>query len=249
MFQKLSWRRRSLLVMFIMFTSQATGVNGIVNYLLPIIAGLGFEGVKPLLIYGVYAIVGTSFVFVSCFTVDHYGRRRMFLIGFTALAVILLAEGLLQWKYMGTPNKAGNIGCLVFIHLFIVLYQLIDGPSFIWVSEILPTTIRAKGIGLSMFAYFVGFITFSAPGPTAFRNIKWGTYLVFMGLSLICWVMVYLWIPETKGLPIEEIGELFGDTVVVYLTKDRLGIVEEKEMGESIATEVVLVAEVGKSKV
>ena len=39
-----------------------------------------------------------------------------------ALAAILLAQRPLQWKYVGTSNKAGNVACMVFIYLFIVFY-------------------------------------------------------------------------------------------------------------------------------
>jgi hypothetical protein len=92
-------------------------------------------------------------------------------IGFPALALNLLAEALLQRAYLGSTNQAGLGAAVGFIFLFIVLFQFIDAPSFVWCSEIFPTTIRAKGIGLSMFAYFVGFITFSTPGALAFRNM------------------------------------------------------------------------------
>ena len=51
-------------------------------------------------------------------------------------------------------------------------------------------------------------------------------YLIYMGLCLVCWLLVYLWLPETRGLPLEEIGGLFGDPVVLHLTADGHGIVE-----------------------
>ena len=35
--------------------------------------------------------------------------------------------------------------------------------------------------------------------------------------------------PETSNLSLEEIGELFGDEVVVHLTKDGHGIVESEK--------------------
>ena len=68
-------------------------------------------------------------------------------------------------------------------------------------------------------------------------------YFLYMGLCIISTVIVYLYIPETKLLPVEEIGALFGDEVVVHLTDDGHGIVEE-QMELKLAGENVQVAEV-----
>ena len=125
----------------------------------------------PLVVYAIYAVVGTIAAFIAIFSIDRFGTRTLFLIGFPILALDMLAEALLQWKYLATQNKAGNGASVAIVFLFIVLFQFIDGPSFVWCSEIFPTTIRAKGIGLTMFAYFVGYVTFSAPGPLGFRNM------------------------------------------------------------------------------
>lgn len=160
----------------------------------------------------------------------------MFLIGYPVLAVILLIEAMLQRQYLGTGNRAGNIACVVFMNLYIVVFQLADSPTIIWVSEVLPLTIRAKGIGLAIFSMMAGFITFSAPGGLAFRNLQWGMFLIFAGLCVISAIIIYFFIPETKGLPVEEIGELFGDRVVVHLTRDGHGIVEK---AEEVRTEFV----------
>ncbi|OQV04558.1 hypothetical protein CLAIMM_09418 [Cladophialophora immunda] len=240
MFTKPSWRKRSLLVLFIMFASQATGVNGIANYLVRIFGTLGLKGVMPLLVYGIYSIVGTIAAFVACFTMDKFGRRRLFMIGFPALAINLLIEALLQRQYLGKKDEAGNGAAVACIFLFIILFQFIDAPSFVWCSEIFPTTIRAKGIGLSMFAYFVGFITFSTPGPLAFRNITWRMYLIFMALCIVCEVVVYLFVPETRGRPVEEMGALFGEEVVLHMTLDGRGLVEKTE---GVALEQIEVVE------
>ena len=225
--------------MFMMFASQTTGVTGISNYLIPIMSSLGFKGAFPLIIYAIYSSVGTIFVFIVTFTVDRVGRRRMFLIGYPLLAVVLLIEAVLQQQYLGTTNRAGQIAAVAVMHLYIVIFQTADSPTFIWISEVLPTTIRAKGIGLAVFSMMAGFITFSAPGGLAFRNIKWGMYLIFMGLSIIAAVVIYFWIPETKGLPVEEIGDLFGDVVVVHLTEDGQNIVEKAEGPSAECVEVV----------
>src|ERR1700759_1644207 len=82
-----------------------------------------------------------------------------------------------------------------------MVFQLADSPTIIWASEVLPTTIRAKGIGLSIFSMMTGFITFSAPGGLAFKNLQWGMFLIFAGLCVIAAIIIYFWIPEVSVLP------------------------------------------------
>jgi Sugar (and other) transporter len=53
-------------------------------------------------------------------------------------------------------------------------------------------------------------------------------YLLWMGLCIISAFIVYFFIPETARLPMEEIGALFGDQVVIHLTSDGHGILEDK---------------------
>lgn len=55
-------------------------------------------------------------------------------------------------------------------------------------------------------------------------------YFLYMGLCIISTIITYLYIPETKLVPMEELGSLFGDEVVVHLTSNGHGIVEEQEM-------------------
>lgn len=93
------------------------------------------------------------------------------MIGFPLIASALLIEALLQRSYLGTTNKAGNGASVAVIYLFIALYQMVDVPSFVWCAEIFPTTIRAKGMGIAIFSWFVGFITFATPGPQSFRTM------------------------------------------------------------------------------
>lgn len=54
-------------------------------------------------------------------------------------------------------------------------------------------------------------------------------FLIYSGFCVVSFVITYFYIPETKGLPVEEIGALFGDPVAVYLTADGEGIVEDKQ--------------------
>lgn len=54
-------------------------------------------------------------------------------------------------------------------------------------------------------------------------------YLVFVACNVVTIVLIYFFVPETSNLSLEEIGELFGDEVVVHLTQDGHGIMEEEK--------------------
>lgn len=52
-------------------------------------------------------------------------------------------------------------------------------------------------------------------------------YFIYAGLTVLSTIIVYFYVPETKQIPVEEIGALFGDEVVVHLTEGGHGIVEQ----------------------
>lgn len=128
----------------------------------------------PLLMYCIYIIAGTIPNIISVFIVDRLGRRTMLLLGFPLSGFCLLATALLQRKYVATGSAAGNGAALFFVFFFEFWYGLfIDPTQFVFAAEIFPTTIRAKGLGLSFFSYFVGALTYTESGATAFKNIGW----------------------------------------------------------------------------
>ena len=55
----------------------------------------------------------------------------------------------------------------------------------------------------------------------------WHMFLLCAGLSIPVAIIVYIYIPEAKGLPMKELGALFGDEVVVHMTTDGLEIMEQ----------------------
>ena len=46
---------------------------------------------------------------------------------------------------------------------------------------------------------------------TAFQKIGWKFYLIFILVPSCCLPIIVRYLPETKGLSLEEVGQLFGD--------------------------------------
>jgi hypothetical protein len=59
---------------------------------------------------------------------------------------------------------------------------------------------------------------YTQPAPTAFANIGWKYYLIFIIVPLCGVPILYMIAPETKGLSLEEIGACFGEEVALDIT-------------------------------
>jgi hypothetical protein len=124
--------------------------------------------------------------------------------------------------YVGRTSSsalAGQKVAIFAIFFYVFFYGIfLDAASFIYSAEVYPTNIRSRGVALATFTYFAGAITYATPGATAFANIGWKYFLVFVIVTLVSVVIMWFTFPETKGKSLEELAELFGETVVVHLT-------------------------------
>jgi hypothetical protein len=93
-----------------------------------------------------------------------------------------------------------------------------DASSYVYSSEIFPTSIRAQGAGFSVSGLFALSLIYTMCAPVAFNNIGWKYYLIFVVVPLLGASIMYFFFPETKGLALEEIAKLFGDEVAVDIT-------------------------------
>lgn len=53
-------------------------------------------------------------------------------------------------------------------------------------------------------------------------------FLIYSGFCIFSFIIVYIYIPETKNIPVEEIGGLFGDMVAVHLSEERIDSVDKQ---------------------
>lgn len=92
------------------------------------------------------------------------------------------------------------------------------GPQFSYLGEIFPTHLRAKGVCLGVAMISLMNVMWLQAAPTAFANIGWKFYLVFIIPGTIGGILMYFYFPDTNGLPLEEVAAIFGDAdeVAIY---------------------------------
>ena len=121
-------------------------------------------------------------------------------------------------SFAGTSNKAGNAMGVVFLYLFVTFYaSCFDACSYVYCSEIFPTALRAQGVSASIFGLFAMTLIYTEAAATAFANVGWRYYLVFIIVPAVG-IPFLARLPETNGLSLEEIAAVFGDEVALDLT-------------------------------
>jgi MFS family permease len=120
--------------------------------------------------------------------------------------------------YSNENNKAGSGACLFFVFLYLGWFGLtFDATSYIYCSEIFPSFMRATGVSFSVSAWLGAALVYNEVAATAFNRIGWKYDLVFVCITVVSLYPVFFMLPETKGLSLEEISQLFGDEVAIDL--------------------------------
>lgn len=135
-------------------------------------------------------------------------------------------------EFSGTSNKIGNSFGVFFLYLFVTFFGgSMDASSYVYYAEIFP--IRAQGVGVSVSGLFIMTLIYTQAAPVAFANVGWKYYLVFIIISWFGVILMEMFCPETAGLSLEEIDELFGDRINTKIVSTK----EDPDKGRSLEYE------------
>ncbi len=196
-----------LLAFLAAFFNQLSGINAIL-YFAPRIFEMTGLGTKAALLQSVgIGVTNLIFTFVGLWFIDRIGRRTLLYIGSFGYIASL---GLTAWAFF-TEHFAIVPAC---IFAFIAAHAIGQG-AVIWVfiSEIFPNRHRAKGqtLGSSTHWVFAALLTTFFPSMVAaFAPGYVFAFFCFMMVLQLVWVKFM--VPETKGVPLEEIEHRFTDT-------------------------------------
>lgn len=224
-------RRATLASGIVMFMQQFCGVNVIVSTLLfstietrvlirkrytnlqayyssTIFRQGGFSIIDALLGSWGFGMLNFLAAIPAVYTIDTFGRRKLLLTTFPCMAVCLLITGL--GFQIGTDHPSARIGVIAFgIYLFTIFYSPGEGPvPFTYSAEAFPLYIRDVGMSFATATTwtfnFIVALTFprllSSFSPT-------GAFGWYAGWNMIGWLLILLFVPETKSLSLEELDQ------------------------------------------
>lgn len=192
-----------MLAFLIAFFNQFSGINAFLYYAPRIFqeAGLG-ESTALLSSIGI-GVVNLVFTLIGIFLIDRLGRKVLMYIGSVGYIIslgLVSAAFFLGWTGMAVP---------VFLFFFIAAHAIGQG-AVIWVfiSEIFPNHLRASGQAFGSSTHWVLAAIIPSLIPFLFSTIGAGAvFLIFTLMMVLQLLFVAFIMPETKGVPLEELSK------------------------------------------
>jgi len=224
---------------------QLTGINFIFYYGTTFFKTAGIRNAFVITI--ITDVVNTCMTIVGVQLIDRVGRRRLMLIGAAGMcfceyivAIVGVTAG--QPAADGSVNLVAQRVLIAFVCFYIAFFATSWGPvAWVLTGEIFPLAIRAKGMSLSvasnwLWNFGIGYATpylvdASTSGPTGVKAANLGVKVFFIWGSTCmgCFLFAYFFIPETKGLSLEQIDLLYKESSIRNSTSYRAKMIAEDE--------------------
>lgn len=210
-------RTRMLTGLGFLGTQQLTGINFIFYYGTTFFVRSGIN--DPYLISVLTNVVNVVATLPAFVLIDRLGRRPLLIWGAAFLAIFQLIIGIAGVTIPAT-NMVGQRVLVAFVFLYVASFAVSWGPvAWVLASELYPLPIRAKGLSMTTatnwavnfaIGYSVPYLVNDKSEGGAGLGAK--VYFLWGSLSCFCCAYAYFFIPETKGLSLEQVDMLFLNT-------------------------------------
>jgi SP family arabinose:H+ symporter-like MFS transporter len=187
--------------------NQLSGINAILYYLNDIFAHAGFSRISGNLQAVAIGATNLAFTMIAMSVIDKLGRKTLLLVGSVGTAICLAGVSAIFFAH-------SHESLLVWLLVGYIAFFAFSQGAVIWVylSEVFPNSVRAKGQSLGSFSHWFMNALISAIFPLMAASS--GAYpFVFFSVMMVLQFFVVLFVyPETKGLTLEEMQKELATT-------------------------------------
>jgi sugar porter (SP) family MFS transporter len=185
--------------------NQLSGINAILYYLNTIFESAGFSkssGDLQAIAIGATNLLATM---IAMSVIDRIGRKTMLLIG--SIGTGLSMAGV-SWVFSTQAHQ----NLLVWLLVGFIGFFAFSQGAVIWVylSEVFPTRVRAKGQSLGSFTHWAMNAIVSGTFPVIAASSGAAPFVFFAAMMVVQFFVVLVWYPETKGHTLEEMQHKLG---------------------------------------
>jgi MFS family permease len=211
-----------LLVIAIAAFNQLSGINAVLYYAVRIFEMTGAGEDAAFASSAAVGFTNLIFTMAALLVIDHFGRKRLMFVGSIGYIISL---GAIAWAFFAYRTLEANAdgkmqtvleapgGTIVLISLLVFIASHAFGQgAVIWVfiGEVFPNRLRARGQALGSFTHWFMAALISSTFPPLAETLGGYTF-AFYALCMVAqlaWVLLIM--PETKGVPLEEIQKKMG---------------------------------------
>ncbi|KAG2408715.1 polyol transporter [Vigna angularis] len=196
------------------FFEHATGIEAVMLYSPRIFKKAGVRSKDKLLLATVgIGLTKIIFLLMALFLLDKVGRRRLLQIstggmicGLTLLGFSLTMVDESSKKVLWALSLS-----IAATYAYVAFFNIGLGPvTWVYSTEIFPLKLRAQGasIGVAVNRTMNAVVSMSFLSVSKAFTIG-GSFFMFAGVSVLAWFFFYFFLPETKGVPLEDMEMVF----------------------------------------
>ncbi|RDL34555.1 uncharacterized protein BP5553_07683 [Venustampulla echinocandica] len=193
--------------------------NGVVSYYLHTM--LNDVGITTTLDQTLITATSQMFSFACsvgfAFLPHRVGRRPLLLWSMALMWLVFTIITILTGVFTNTGSKSASYASVAFIYLYSGVHNLgWTGAMMLYVVEILPYSIRAKGIALFWFVTGAAGAFNTYVNPIGLNRFGYKFYYFYVAWIAVEFFVVYWQCPETKGTSLEDVALIIeGDKATI----------------------------------
>jgi SP family arabinose:H+ symporter-like MFS transporter len=202
---KPKYRRPIFLAVSIAMFNQLSGINAITYYLNDIFSMAGFSKMSSSLQAVAFGAMNLTATLLGMSLIDRLGRKTLLLFG--SVGMVLTLSGIAAVLLGRAPR-----GTLLYLLIGYIFFFAISQGAVIWVylSEVFPNRVRAKGQSLGSSTHWVMNALISGFFPLMATRSGAYPFAFFAVMVALQFFVVLFCFPETKGFTLEEIEHRLG---------------------------------------
>jgi MFS family permease len=178
---------------------QLSGINAILYYLNDIFAAAGFTKLSGDLQATAIGATNLLFTFLAMFVIDRVGRKFLLLVGSVGMAGALLGVSVL---FQTKQHPAWLLWLLIG---YAASFSFSEGAvMWVYIGEVFPTSVRAKGQGAGSLAHWIMNAIISGVFPVLAAQSRSLPFIFFALMMVLQFFVVLFVFPETRGVSLED---------------------------------------------
>ncbi|KIV79409.1 hypothetical protein PV11_06971 [Exophiala sideris] len=223
---------RAIIAAWAQAMTQLCGCSAMIFYTGTTFADLGYTGKAGSFLSCGFTTTFTVAAFIPLWTVDRFGRRRLFMLSLSGLAIAMAVMA-------GTSNEPRLAKVTVaFMFIYAFFYPLgFLGLPFLYAGEISGLKMRMPISAIAVSAQWLSQFVVGQVTPAGTANLSNRYWIIYAVLNAAFIPSVYLFFPETNDRSLEEMDRIFDQSTIFNVVRHARELPRESQIDSATIEE------------